>query len=105
MVMGEVKIGFRPDNIPPIIQVILVDCCVYLLLIVVFAKVFMTMKEMIVSMMMEDVDLGLKIPTTLIMKILKHPFKVYRISNLLSSNPPYTIVTKLSLHQMTLIHL
>ena len=35
----------------------------------------------------------------------KIPFQVYRISHLLSSNPPYTTVTKLSLHKMTLTHL
>ena len=38
-------------------------------------------------------------------EISNHPFRVYRISRLLSSNPTYTAVTKVSLHQMTLMYL
>ena len=30
---------------------------------------------------------------------IKLPFQVYRIIQLLSSNPPYTAVTKVSIHQ------
>ena len=41
----------------------------------------------------------------IILKILEHPSQVYRISHLLPSNPPSIVVPKVSLHQMTLIHL
>ena len=41
----------------------------------------------------------------IIHKILEHPSQVYRISHLLPSNPPSIVVPKVSLHQMTLIHL
>ena len=42
---------------------------------------------------------------TIIQKILEHPSLVYTISLLLPSNPPSIGVPKVSLHQMTLIHL
>ena len=42
---------------------------------------------------------------TIILKILEHPSLVYRISHLVPSNPPSIGVPKVSLHQMTLIHL
>ena len=45
MVIVEVYKGLMPANLPPIIQVNIVYCCVYLLLIVVFKKIFMTMQE------------------------------------------------------------
>ena len=41
----------------------------------------------------------------IIQKILEHPSQVYRIIHLLPSNPPLIVVPKVSLHQMTLIHL
>ena len=41
----------------------------------------------------------------IILKILEHPSQVYRISHLLLLNPPSNGVPKVSLHQMTLIHL
>ena len=42
---------------------------------------------------------------TIILKRLEHPSLVYRISNMLPSNPPSIGVPKVSLYQMTLIHL
>ena len=41
----------------------------------------------------------------IIQKSSEHQSQVYRIIHLLPSNPPPTVVPKLSLHQMTLIHL
>ena len=41
----------------------------------------------------------------IIQKIWKHPCQAYRISHLLTLNPPYTVVPKVSLHQITLIHI
>ena len=63
--MVEVGIGLITATLIPITQVAMVDCCFYLLILVVFMKLFMPMKEAIVVVMMEDVDLGLKIPATL----------------------------------------
>ena len=41
----------------------------------------------------------------ILQKILEHPSQVYRISHLLSSNPQSISVPKVSLYQMTIIHL
>ena len=70
MVVGEVDIGPRPDTLPPITQATMVYFFVHLLLLVVFMKVFMKIKEVIAVMMMEDVDLGLKRTATLPFKIM-----------------------------------
>ena len=64
MVIGEVDICPRPATLHHLTQVTMVDCCVYLLLLFVFIEIFMTMKEVIVLVMMEDVYLGLNITST-----------------------------------------
>ena len=38
-------------------------------------------------------------------KILEHPTQVYILSHILPSNPPSIVVPKVSIHQMTLIHM
>ena len=70
IVIREVYIGSRPDTITPITQVTMVDCCVYLLIIVVFMKLFTTTKYVISGVMTEDLDLGLKRPATITFKIM-----------------------------------
>ena len=55
-VTGEAGIGLRPDTIPPITQLGMLECWVALLILVLFTKVFMVMKE---------VEIGI-IPDTLI---------------------------------------
>ena len=70
IVIREVYIGSRPDTITPITQVTMVDCCVYLLLIVFFMKLFTTTKYVISGVMTEDLDLGLKRPATITFKIM-----------------------------------
>ena len=40
MLRGDVEIGLRPPPIPTIIHMAMVDCWVYLLIIVLFKKVF-----------------------------------------------------------------
>ena len=44
IVIGELDIGLRPATLPPITQVTMVDCCDYLLILILFMKVFITMK-------------------------------------------------------------
>ena len=65
MVIGDVDIGLKSATIPTITQVTMVDCCIYMLLLIVFTKFFMSMKELVILVMTEDVDLGLKIPSTI----------------------------------------
>ena len=65
MVMGEVDIGLRPEIITPIMQLNVVDFCVYLLLLTSFKKTFMVIKEIIVVATIEDVDLGHKRPANI----------------------------------------
>ena len=60
MVIREVGISIRPSTITPITQVTMVDCCIELLPLFIFMEVFMTTKELIVVVMVEDMDLGLK---------------------------------------------
>ena len=60
MVMGEVDICLRPATIPPITQVTMIYCCPYLLIIVVFTKLFIVIQEVILVAMAEVVDLCLK---------------------------------------------
>ena len=68
VVMGEVNVGPRPANISPIAQVILVDVCVYLLLLFVFTKLFMSTKYVMVVVTTKDVDLGSKRTATILLK-------------------------------------
>ena len=69
MMIGEADIGPIPVTSLPINRVTMIDCGIYLLLLVMFMKVFMTMKEMIVGVAMKDGKLVLKIPDTLLFKI------------------------------------
>ena len=64
MVMGEVDIGTRPDTLPPITQMIMVYCCIYLLIIVVTMIVFINIQCVIVGVIMEEVGVGLKRSST-----------------------------------------
>ena len=69
VVLGYVYVGLRPATIPPITLVTMVYCCVYFLLLVVFTKVFMEKREVMVVLMMEYMDLGIKILATIPFKI------------------------------------
>ena len=70
MVIGDVDIGTIPDTLPPITQVSILDCCVYLVLISIFMIVFMKIKEVIVGVMVQDVEVCLNISATLPFKIM-----------------------------------
>ena len=59
MVMVDVDIGIRTATISTIIYINVVDYWVYLLLLVMFTKVLMVTKEVILVANMEVVDLGL----------------------------------------------
>ena len=63
--MGEVDIDPRRAAIPPITPLTVVNCCAYMLLLVVLIKVFMTIKEVIVVMIMEYMKLGINRPPTI----------------------------------------
>ena len=69
MVMVDVDKVIRPANIPPITQVTILYCCVYLFLIYMLTKVCMVIKEVILVLIVEDVYLCLN--TTYII-----PFKI-----------------------------
>ena len=53
MLIGEVDIDIIPATLPPITQLTMVDCCVYMLLIFGFTKLFMEIKDVILVVMME----------------------------------------------------
>ena len=78
VVIGEVDIGPRPATIPPITQVTIVDCWIYLLLIVMLIILFMKMKEIIVDVMVKDVGLGIKISATIHFIIMEKLLMVMR---------------------------
>ena len=71
MLMGEVDIGIRPSTLHPITQSTVSDCCVYLFILVVFIKLFIVIKDVIVVVTIEDVDLGLKRPATFTFTIVE----------------------------------
>ena len=70
MVIGEVYIVPRPDTFTPITQVNMVDCCIYLLLLVMFMKGFITKKDMILGVTTEYLELGPKRQATFILKTM-----------------------------------
>ena len=60
MALEEVDICSRPVTLPPISQVTMLYFCLYMLLLVVSMIVFMEMKEVILGLVMEDVEVGPK---------------------------------------------
>ena len=56
MMIVEIGIGPITSPIPPIHQVTIVYCCVYLVLLVVFTDVFMTIKTVILRVMVEVIE-------------------------------------------------
>ena len=58
--MGEVDIGPIPATLPPITQVTMVYCCAYLVLLAMWVILLMKTKEVIVEVMVQDVEVGLK---------------------------------------------
>ena len=65
MLTGELDIGLIPDTIPPITQVNMTGCCVYLLIIFVSMIVFMGIYQVRLGGVTEDMEVGLKRPATL----------------------------------------
>ena len=60
MVIVEIGIGPITATIPPIHQVNIVDCCVYLVLLAVFKNVFMIIKPLILGVMVEFMEFSHK---------------------------------------------
>ena len=71
LAMGEVDIGPRPATIPPITHVNMIDCCIYLVLLAMWMIVSMKIKEVIVGLMVQDLELGFKISDTLPFTIME----------------------------------
>ena len=65
VVMANVDIYPIPSTLNPIAQVTIVDCCIYLVLIDMWMVAFMKMKEVIVGMMVQDLEVCLNISVTL----------------------------------------
>ena len=96
MVVGEVDMCPIPSTIPPMTQVTMVDCCVYLLIFVLFMKLVTTMKEVIVGVMMENVELGLKRPATITLTTTEETVMVMRevdICLIPDPTPPIILVS------------
>ena len=72
--MAEVDICIRSATLSPITELGEVDCFSCLLILVMFTKLSMMMKEVIVVVVMKEVDLGLNIPATLPFKITEDVF-------------------------------
>ena len=70
MVVVEVYICPRPSTFPPITQVFMVYVGVYLVLLVMLMILFMKKKEVIVGVMVQDLEVGLKRSATLTFKIM-----------------------------------
>ena len=68
---GDWRGGYRYNTIhySSHTQVIMVDYFIYLLLLFIFIKFFMTTKEVIVGVMTEDVELVIKRPSTVLFTI------------------------------------
>ena len=60
VVVVEVYICPRPSTFPPITQVFMVYVGVYLVLLVMLMILFMKKKEVIVGVMVQDLEVGLK---------------------------------------------
>ena len=56
MVIEDVDIVPITDTLTPISQVTIVDFCVYLLLLIFSLKLFMTIKEVIVVVMIQEME-------------------------------------------------
>ena len=65
VVIEEVYICPKSATLPPITQVTMVDFFIYLLLLIVFIKFFMTMNYVILGVIIKCVKAGLKIPDKL----------------------------------------
>ena len=70
VVIGEMDIGPTPPTLPPITQVIIVDCYIYLVLIAMMMILLVKMKEVIVGVVVQDVEVGLKISSTITFSIV-----------------------------------
>ena len=71
VVMVEVDIGPRTSTLPLITQVAVVYCFVYLFLLVIWVIVLMKMKEVVLGVMFQDVEVRLKRSVTLLFTMME----------------------------------
>ena len=58
VVMIEVDIGPRPATLPPITQVNMLNYCIYLFILAIWIILFTNMKNVILGVMVQDVEVG-----------------------------------------------
>ena len=97
MVTEDVDIVLRPTTLPTISQVIMLDSCVYLLLLIVFVELFMSMKEVKVVVMMQDMELGLKITATITFTITEKVLTMMGEVNIGIKSAPIPPIIQVSL--------
>ena len=97
MVTEDVDIVLRPATLPTISQVIMLDSCVYLLLLIVFVELFMSMKEVKVVVMMQDMELGLKITATITFTITEKVLTMMGEVNIGIKSSPIPPIIQVSL--------
>ena len=78
----------RPATIPLINQVTIAYCCVYLVLLVMWMVVLITMKELILGVMVQDVGVSLERPDTLILTMTDKVLMVIWRSGFRSQTSP-----------------
>ena len=61
VVFGEDDTVPIPANLTPITQVNMVDCFLYLVLLAIWMILFMKMKQLVVGVMVENLEVGIKI--------------------------------------------
>ena len=88
--MVEVDIGTRPAFINPITQVTILDCCVYLDLLVLLMIVLMKRNEVILRVMVQDMEIGIKRSATLFFQNVVERFYVDGRSGYISQTIPST---------------
>ena len=75
----------------------MLDSCVYLLLLIVFVELFMSMKEVKVVVMMQDMILGLKITATITFTITEKVLTMMGEVNIGIKSAPIPPIIQVSL--------
>ena len=97
MVIEDVDKVPRPSILPPISQVTMVYCCIYFLLLIFSLKLFTTMKELTVVVMMQDMKLGINIPVTITFTITDKVLMVMGEVDMGLKSSPFPPIIQVSL--------